>query len=823
MKVVIIGGVAGGAGTAARLRRLDENMEIILIEKGPDISYANCGLPYSIGKVIKERSSLLVMTAEKFSKRFNVDVRTSCEALEIDRSGKELKLKDLKTGQEYSEKYDKLVVSTGSTPLIPPFSGTDLPGVHRLWTLQDMDKLEAILQQGPRKVLVVGGGFVGVELAENLLERGCEAVLVQRESFLLPSLDVEMSNLIVAELRSLGIRVEMQAEITEINQKEEKLEATLADGRKIDTDLMVLCVGVRPNSDLAKKAGLNLGPRGHIVTDEHLCTSDPDIYAVGDVIEVKDPIFEGRTAIPLAGPANRQARIAADNICGGNSEYLGTWGTSIIKAGNLIAANTGYCERQLDGKIDKYQKIYLHPQSHATYYPGGTPLHIKVLFAEDGKLLGAQIVGYKGVDKRIDVLSTAMFNGMKVQDLAALELAYAPPFSSAKDPVNFIGMIAENMQRGITTVAHFDELPENAFLVDIRECDEHDISSIPNSIVIPLNELRSRHHELPRDKKIYIYCQSGVRSYIAERVLKQRGYENTATLAGGYLTWKLYQEPAKCPVITKEKIVEYEAESRLLGTKTKASETIDLRSLACPGPVITLKQTIEKLSIGQCLELLAQNSFEPDLRSWCNSSGNFLLSSERRGDHFQAIVCKQEFVASADDSAASPCAAAAATGGTPAVSKGAAMVLFSNDLDKAMAALIIACGMAAAGQKVGIFFTFWGLSVLRKNPAPAVKKNFLSRMFGWMLPKGPEKLALSKMNMLGAGTAMMKNVMKEQNVSSLPELIKQARELGVKFIACEMAMDVMGITREELIEVDEVAGVASFVDMAGESNSTLFI
>ncbi|NLF93413.1 MAG: FAD-dependent oxidoreductase [Oligosphaeraceae bacterium] len=825
MKVVIIGGIAGGAGAAARLRRLDEKMEIVLVERGAEISYANCGLPYFLGRVIKDRSDLLIMTPEKFRARFNVDTRVRCEAVAIDRTAKSVLLRDLNSGRETVETYDKLILSTGSLPSADPLPGNALPGVFRLWTLEDLDKLDAALAEKPRRVLVAGGGYVGVELVENLRERGCEVTLLQRSTHLLPTLDQEMSNLLVEELRRQGIGVELKAELTGINRSAAGLEAILADGRRLQTEFAVLCVGVKPNSELARAAGLDLGRQGHIITDQELCSSDPDIYAIGDVIEVKDPIFQGQTAIPLAGPANRQARLAADNICGRDRKYRGTLGTSIIKVGSLTAASTGYSERLLKGKIDQYHKVYLHPSSHASYYPGSAPLHIKVIFTPDGTLLGAQIVGRKGVDKRIDVISTAMCQGMKAQDLAALELAYAPPYSSAKDPVNFAGMIAENVLSGLSEVVHFEHLPEGAVLLDAREKDEHELGSVPGAVNIPLSELRSRWAELPQNRRILVFCQSGLRSYIAERILKQQGLQ-VATVSGGYLTWKMQQQPvlssaakalAETPAGPKAPPAAPAAETT--ATAAAPVRTLDVRALACPGPVVRLKQEMEKLQSGDSLELLAPLSFEPDLESWSKSSGNTVLSSARKEEYFQAVVRKQP---AGGEAATAGSEAAPACSGAPARS-GAAMVLFSNDLDKAMAALIIACGMAAAGQKVGIFFTFWGLSVLRKNPAPAVRKSLLSRMFGWMLPKGAEKLTLSKMNMGGMGTLMMKQVMARDNVTTLPELLRQARELGVKFVACEMAMGVMGITREELIEIDDVVGVASFVEMARNSNSTLFI
>jgi len=549
MRVVIIGGVAGGAGTAARLRRLDEKAEIIMVERGANISYANCGLPYNLGRVIPERDSLLLMTPEEFHGRFNVDVRVRCEALSIDRANKSVRLRYLDSGEEKVEKYDKLVLATGSEPCPLPIPGVDLPGVHRLWTLDDMDKLEQCLAAGAKRAVVVGGGFVGIELAENLHERGLEVTLVELANFIMPSLDWEMSNLLVEELRRNGLGVELGVGLAGVKKTENGLQVQLSDGRSLDGDLGALCLGVRPNSALAKAAGLELGPRGHIVVDEKLRTSDPDIFAVGDVIEVIDPVFKGKVAIPLAGPANRQARIAADNICGGNSTYKGSLGTSIIKVNELTAANVGYSERLLKSKGVQYEKIYLHPRSHASYYPGGTSLHIKVLFSKEGKIFGAQIVGKKGVDKRIDALAIAMLQGMDIRELAALELAYAPPYSSAKDPVNFVGMIAENILSGLSRSVHFEDLPKDAFLLDVREEEEFAEGCVPGAVNIPMNSLRERHVELPHDRKIFVYCRSGVRSYVMERVLRQLGYD-VVTVSGGILTWKMLQaiKPSSAPL-----------------------------------------------------------------------------------------------------------------------------------------------------------------------------------------------------------------------------------------------------------------------------------
>lgn len=798
MKTVIIGGVAAGASAAARLRRLDESMEIVLLERGDYISYANCGLPYHLGGVIPERDSLLVMPEKKFKAWFNLELRTKNEVIAVNRQAKNVTVRRA-DGSEYEESYDKLLLATGSSPVAPSLPGADDSRIHSLWTIPDMDALGALVKEGAENAVVVGGGFIGLEAAENLRERGLHVTVVQHSGHVLPSVDREMAYLLEAELTANGVDVRLNSKLSSFRKKGDSLFAVLSDGSELAADLVVMSIGVTPNSGLAKSAGLELGTRGHIVVNERLQTSDPDIYAAGDAVEVIDRISGQKTAVPLAGPANKQGRIAADNIAGRSSVYRGSWGASVIKIGALTAAGIGLTEAKLKQLGVVYHKIYTHPASNASYYPGGSQMHLKLMFAADGRILGAQAVGMKGVDKRLDVIGTAMQSGRTAPELAELELAYAPPFNSAKDPVNFLGMIAQNILDGTTHPAYADALPADALILDVREEAEYQAGAIPGAVNLPLGQLRSRLNELDRSREVIVHCQVGLRGYLAERILRQNGF-SVRNLSGGYLTWKYTHAALPAPVVsTPVRNVPPEASGR----------TLDVRTLACPGPVVRLKTEMENLAAGETLRLFAAGSFAPDLEAWVRSSGNELLGMEQKSDHLEAVLRK---------------AGAGGTDHVPVSSgRSASIVLFSNDLDKAMAALIIACGMAVSGKKVGIFFTFWGLSVLRRNPAPAVRKNLLSRMFGWMLPRGASELSLSKMNMCGAGTAMMKHVMKEQNVTSLPELLKQARELGVRFVACEMAMNVMGITREELIEVDDVAGVASFAEMAKDGGSTLFI
>ncbi len=796
MTYIIIGGVAAGAGAAARLRRLDENARIILLEKGAFISYANCGLPYHLGGVIPERENLLVMPPEKFAAWFDVEVRTRSEAVKIDRKNR---LVTVRSGdKEYTEKYDKLLIATGATPV----SEADGKRVFHLWTLADMDKVSSGLR-GAKSAVIVGAGFIGLELAENLRERGLGVTVIQRSAHVLPTLDGEMAGPLAAELERLGVKIRFGCTVKAHNELPDGVEVELDCGEMLKADAAVVSTGVRPNSGLARDCGIECGTRGHILVDARLRTSDPHIYAAGDVAELREPLPGAMGAVPLAGPANKQGRIAAGNMAGGNAVYKGSFGVSVVKVGRLTAASVGPTEARLRERGTAYKKLYIHPNSNASYFPGGSRMTLKLLFAPEGTILGAQIVGGKGVDKRIDTIAQAMRNGLKAPELGELELAYAPPYSSAKDPVNFAGFVAENILSGLTDPVYPDALPADAVILDVREGEENALGALPGAVNIPLGELRKRCDELDKSKLVVCYCQVGLRGYLAERILKQKGFR-AANLSGGFLGWKLFHPVKKAPGASAA-VPESPAKSA-----GSPAETLDVRTLPCPGPVMKLKARMAALPEGGRLRLLAAPGFEPDLRSWAGNNGFLLQGVVQKESHLEAEVVK-----------ASP-GASAAPAEKPFRHR-ASLVLFSNDFDKAMAALILANGLAASGAEVSIFFTFWGLSVLRKDPAPAVKKNFISRMFGFMLPKGAAHLALSKMNMMGMGSAMMKSVMKSKSVLTLPELIRSAREAGVKFIACDMAMDVMGITREELIEVDEVAGSATFAKLASRSNNTLFI
>ena len=792
MKVVIIGGVAAGASAAARLRRLDEKCEILLLEKGQHISYANCGLPYHLGGVIPEKEDLLVMEPEKFASWFNVEVRTECEVVRILRDQKKVICREGK--REYEESYDKLLIATGATPN----EKSDVENVFNLWTFKNMEDLSQRLTNAG-SVIIVGAGFIGLETAENLKAKGLDVTIIQRGDHVLPTIDREMATPLGEELEKSGIRVRYNCTVKNYTAKNAGVEVEMDCGDKLFADAVILSTGVKPNSDLAKECGLVCGEKGHIKVDAFLRTSDPDIFAAGDVVELDKREENGFAAVPLAGPANKQGRIAANNIAGQNVSYKGSYGTSVVKLGRLTAASVGLTEKALKANGISYKKLYLHPNSNASYYPGGTRMTLKLLFGNDGKIFGAQIVGGKGVDKRIDAIASAMRRGMTAPELGELELAYAPPYSSAKDPVNFAGFVAENILSGLTDPVYADSLPSDAFILDVREPEENALGAIPGAVNIRLGDLRNNLDKLDRNKLIVCCCQVGLRGYLAERILKQNGFK-AANLSGGYLAWKLFFPPEKKAPLPPRQSPHIPLQK---------GEVLDVRNLACPGPILKLKKRVEELPEKGSLHLLAANTFERDLINWAENNGNTIVDLQQKEDHLEADVIKGK----------SPAAGVQNHSG----GHEAAIVLFSNDFDKAMATFILANGLAASGAKVSIFFTFWGLSVLRKKPEQKLKKSLLSRLFALMLPGSAEKLALSKMSMMGIGDGMMRSVMKKKGVLSLPQLISSAREAGVRFIACDMAMDILGITKEELMEVDEIAGVATFASLAKRSNNTLFI
>jgi len=542
-KVLIIGGVAGGASAAARLRRLDESAEIIMFERGEHISFANCGLPYYVGGIIPERDSLLVQTPRAMQRRFNIDVRTFSEVVRIIPAEKKIRVRNLLDDSTYEENYDYLVLSPGATPFKPPVPGIDLPNVFTVRNIPDSDQIKNwVSAERAATAVVVGGGFVGLEMAENLIHAGLKVALVEAGDQVMMPLDREMANIVHRYLRRRGIALYLSERMVSCEGEGRVKEVKLAGGGVLPADLVILGTGVLPEAELARDAGLTVGPTRGIAVNEYLQTSDPFIYAVGDAIQVQNFVSGMETMIPLAGPANKQGRIVADNICGRPSKYEGTLGTAIAKIFDMAVATTGLNEKTLKKMEQRYEVSYTHPAPYATYYPGGSFMSIKLIFdPENGKILGAQIVGYEGVDKRIDVLAACIRKGLNVFDLQELELAYAPPFSSAKDPVNMAGYVAGNIINGDVDIVHWHQIDElksqGAIIVDVRTRHEHLEGAIPGAVNIPVDSLRDRMSELPRDSQIVLCCRVGMRAYYAYRILKQHGYTRAKNLSGGYLTY----------------------------------------------------------------------------------------------------------------------------------------------------------------------------------------------------------------------------------------------------------------------------------------------
>jgi len=804
-RILIVGGVAGGASTAARARRLSEDAEIIMFERSGYISFANCGLPYHIGGQIKEKERLLVQTPESMKKRFNIDVRVKTEILKINREKKSVETKNLVTGELKTESYDVLVLSPGAAPFKPP-----IKGIENSLTLRNIEDMDAIISNlnGVKTATVVGGGFIGLEMAEALVDKNIKVTIVELANQVMGPVDPETASLLHSEISANGVNLRLGTSVDLI----EKESVKLSTGENLKSDLTIMAIGVKPETKLAKEADLNIGQRGGILVDDQMKTNDENIFAVGDAIEVKDFVGGFQTLVPLAGPANRQGRIAADNIFGRSTTYKKTQGTSICKIFNTSVAMTGMNEKSLIREKIDYEKIYIHPSSHAGYYPGAHQMSLKLLFSLDsGKIFGAQAVGADGVDKRIDVIATAIRSGLTVFDLEELELCYAPPFGSAKDPVNYAGFVAANIIKKDASICHVADVinaTENQIILDVRTVDEAVAGKINNSINIPLDDLRNRLTELSRDKEYLIYCAAGLRGYVGCRILTQNGY-NCKNLSGGFKTYKaVTQSVPKIESPLKEMKSDTGVENQILKNK-EISIQIDACGMQCPGPIMKLKEAVESLKEGEKVSVTSTDiGFFEDCKAWCESTNNTLVSIENEKGTIFAVI--EKGIKSAKNS-------------SDRMEKNKTIVVFSGDFDKAMAAFIIANGAAAMGSEVTLFFTFWGLNILRKDAHVSVKKNMIEKMFGMMMPRGAKKLKLSKMNMMGMGTSMMKGIMKDKNAASLPNLIDSAIKNGVRLIACTMSMDMMGIKKEEMIDGIEEGGVAMYLNKAEAGNVNLFI
>ncbi|MBT2689126.1 CoA-disulfide reductase [Bacillus sp. ISL-47] len=648
-KIIIVGGVAGGATTAARLRRLDEQAEIIMFERGEYISFANCGLPYYIGGAIPERDSLLVQTVEGMSKKFNLDIRNLSEVTKINREKKTVEVKNLKTGLLYEETFDYLVLSPGASPIKPPIPGIEeAEDLFTLRNIPDTDKIKAYVdEKQPKKAAVIGGGFIGIEMAENLWERGIEVTLVEMANQIMAPIDFEMAAILHQHLREKGVKLILEDGVKSFENNGKRI--MLNSGIAIDTDMIILAIGVKPESKLAKEAGLEIGERGGIKVNERMQTADSSIFAIGDAIEVTDYINSKPTQIPLAWPANRQGRIVADVMNGIDAKYPGTLGTSIAKVFDMTVAATGNNEKTLKRLGISYDVVHVHPSSHAGYYPGAFPIALKLIFdRETGKIFGAQAVSYDGADKRIDVLATAIKGGLTIFDLPDLELAYAPPFSSAKDPVNMAGYAAKNIAEGLVETIQWHEIndliEQGKTVIDVREEIERDMGFIEGSTNIPLGELRERLAELPQDEEIYIYCQVGLRGYLATRILVQNGF-NVKNLDGGYKTYSCVYDPGAKSCSTTESKKAEAAKPEAAEKEASPVTVLNTCGLSCPGPIMKVHKQLKEMSDGDIVEVHATDpGFTKDLTSWCAKTGNTLIRTDFEEKVFKAFIKKGQQV-----------------------------------------------------------------------------------------------------------------------------------------------------------------------------------
>lgn len=814
MKHVIIGGVAGGATAAARIRRADEMAEIILIEKGEYISYANCGLPYYIGGQIKDRERLFVQTPEMFGKRFAIDVRTKNEAISIDTENKQITIKNA-NGELYKESYDKLLLSPGANAIKPPFPGLDIDGIFTLRNVNDTDKIKNyITSKTIKSAVVIGAGFIGIEMAENLHHAGSEVHIIEMGNQVMAPVDFSIAAHLHQHLTQKGVHLDLGKAVESFAKSENGIIVKLNDGSQIETDVVILSIGVRPETRLAKEANITLGETGGIKVDEYLETSIKDIYAVGDAIEYPHPITGKPWLNNLANPANRQGRIVADNMVFGNiTKYEGAIGTAIAKVFDMTIAMTGLPAKQLKRLGIPYVSSTTHSPSNAEYYPNAMPLSLKLTFnPENGQIYGAQCVGYDGVDKRIDQIALIIKHNGTIEDLMKVEHSYAPPFSSAKDPIAIAGYTANNIKNGIMPIVTWRDIAEmkddEYYLIDVRTADEYAFGTIKNAQNVPLDNMREMLDKVPHDKKVVLFCGIGIRGYIAQQILKGRGFKNIYNLSGGLKTYNV--ATAKIGNVIHQNNLDQDMGKEKIESAKKERISIDACGLSCPGPIMKVKKAIDTIGEGDQLEITSTDAaFSRDAEAWCNTTGNqFISKAENKGKYTVVI----------EKGSTEKCPIS-----QPTTHAGKSFIMFSDDLDKSLATFILANGAAATGEKVTIFFTFWGLNVIKKENKPKVKKDIFGKMFGMMMPSSSKKLHLSKMSMFGIGDKMMRHVMKKKNIESLESLRAEAINNGVEFIACQMSMDVMGITKDELLDNVTIGGVATYMDRANKSNINLFI
>ncbi|MEG1100121.1 DsrE/DsrF/DrsH-like family protein, partial [Cetobacterium sp.] len=733
---------------------------------------------------------------EKIKKRFNIDVRNNSEVVSIDAANRNVAVKKL-NGEIYMESFDSLVLAPGAKPILPNIEGIVSDKIFTLRNIKDMDMIkESLKNKNIKNAVVIGGGYVGVETAENLKNLNIETTLIEASENILSPFDPEISNILEYEVINNGINLLLKERVIKFEESENSIKIYLESGKTLESELVILSIGVTPDTEFLKDSGLLLSEKGHIIVDEYLRTNFENIYALGDAILVNNLITDSQCFIPLAGPANRQGRIVANNIFGEKEKYSGSLGTAILKVFDLTAASTGINEKILKNSNISYQKIYLHPNNHANYYPGATPLTIKVVFnKENKKILGAQCIGRDGVDKFIDVIATSLHFKGTIDDLKELELAYAPPFLSAKSPTNMIGFIGDNILNNRLNEIYIDDLKHydssKHFILDVREEIELVTGFFENSVNIPLSELRDRVDEIPKDKEIWTYCAVGLRGYLSERFLSQNGY-NVKNISGGYKI-----QPKK-PSIKKT----VEKNEKILNQM----DYLDLSGLSCPGPLVKIKENIDRLNEGEIFRAkVSDPGFYNDIQAWTKATNNKILSLKRDDVNIFVEILKGSSSKGIEDNEVIE------------TKDGLTIVVFSGDLDKAIAAFIIANGALSMGKKVTIFFTFWGLSILKKKNINT-DKSFIGKIFSFMLPKNSKSLPISKMNMFGAGPKMIRWIMGKKNIMSLEELMDEALKSGANLVACTMSMDVMGIKEEELIDNISFGGVGQYLGEADKAN-----
>lgn len=812
-KIVIVGGGAGGASAAAKLRRLSEDYEIIIIERTGYVSYANCGLPYHIGGTIKERDNLFLNTPEQLGQKFNLDVRANTDVIAVDREEKTIRVQNSMNGQDCDDiSYDKLILSPGGTPFIPPVEGLDHIDILTLRTVEDMDEIIKLVSNTEKqRIAIVGGGLVGVELAENLEQLSHDVSVVELSDQLFAFLDKDVAMHVHKSLIENNVHLYLSKKLVKVAQTDDCKQLVFDNGDSIDVDIIVFAIGVRPDTSFIKDTGLELNAVGGIKVTEHLQTSDPDIYALGDAIEVNHFVSEQSMLIPLAGPANKQGRVVAQNVHDENSVKQDfVTATTICKVFDLSVGAVGLNEKMLQrmrpNDNDWYEVINIHPNAHAKYYPGCQALHIKVIFSkEDKQILGAQVTGHAGVDKSIDVLSTVIRLGGNVESLSHLETAYAPPYNSARDPLNYIGFIAENLLSNKfkqLTLKGNDDLSDY-FLVDVRTPMEYEFKHISNAVNIPFAEIRSRLSEFPRDKKILVCCNTGLNSYNVCCILSHNGFD-CYNLSGGMHTYAILNTHLNevQPITRRE-----------LPIKDDLSDVdimhLDLCGLACPGPILKLQEKFETIPAGHKVKAVASDStFLVDITRWAEKTGNILLDSYKEDSDFIAYLQKPGGTTAIQNSELSM----KKTVSMKEENQDLMIMISNKDIPRISTALMVGSTAAAMGRNVTIFFIFDGLDILRKQKGSSCIESDQSI-----------KIADKGFFQLWLEDKPCKKENSECTIISIPEYLVTIRDLGGRFIACSMAMELLGLTMDDLIEGVEPGGMMTYLSESDECGHKIFV